>query len=120
MRGVPLAPHAAALLATLLVELPLVVGLGPAAGGPAGPGWSWTLAAALGANLATHGALWIAFPHLPLPYAAAVAALEVAVVIAEGAALAGLAGWSAPRALGVSALANATSTAAGLFAHVGV
>jgi hypothetical protein len=102
-------PYLLALATTLVLELPAVaVGYR----GVARP--ARTLAVALAANLATHGLLWTAWAALPGGYAIRLAATEAAVLVAEALAYRVLLGGSTARALAVSAVANALSTAAGL------
>ncbi len=98
-----------ALATTLVLEVPIVL-LGYR--GVARPGR--TLMAAVAANLATHGLLWIVWAALPGGYGARVAGAEAAVAAAEAAAYRVLLGGSGARALAVSAVANALSTLAGL------
>ncbi len=102
-------PYLLALATTLLLEVPAVlVGYR----GVAPPGR--TLAAALAANLATHGLLWTVWAALPGGYAARLVGAEAAVLLAEAAAYRLLLGGSGVRALAASAAANAPSTVAGL------
>jgi hypothetical protein len=98
-----------ALATTLLLEVPAVLA-GYRRVAPRGR----TLAAALAANLATHGLLWSGWASLPGGYAARLGAAETAVLLVEAAAYRLLLGGSGVRALAVSAIANALSTLAGL------
>jgi len=70
--------------------------------------------AALATNLATHGLLWTVWPYLSGPYAARVTIAESVIVLVEAGCYRFLLGGTARRALFVSAIANALSTAAGL------
>ena len=72
------------------------------------------LGTAAAVNLATHGLLWLAWPHLPGSYPARLAAAEAAVVVLEATAYRLVLPGSFRRALLASAAANALSTAAGL------
>jgi hypothetical protein len=102
-------PYLKALATTLLLEVP-VVALGYRGVAPRGR----AVAVAAAANLATHGLLWAAWPWLPGTYLARLAGAELAVAAAEALAFGFLLGGSPRRAVAVSALANALSTAAGL------
>ncbi len=73
------------------------------------------LGAATAVNLATHGLLWLAWPHLPGSYPSRLAAAEAAVVLLEAAGYRLALPGSFRRALLASAAANALSTAAGLW-----
>ncbi len=72
------------------------------------------LAVAVAVNLATHGLLWLAWPHLPGSYPGRLAAAEVAVALLEAAAYRLLLPGSLGRAAVASLVANALSTVAGL------
>jgi hypothetical protein len=94
--------------ATLALECPVVV---MAYAGVTSRGRR--LAAALATNLATHGLLWSLWPLLPGSYPARLAVTEASIVLVEAGCYRFLLGGTAMRALGVSALANALSVAAG-------
>lgn len=73
-----------------------------------------SLATALAANLTTHGLLWSLWPLWWGRYPARLAAAEVTIVLVEAVCYRYLLGGTTLRALTVSALANASSVAAGL------
>lgn len=72
------------------------------------------LSAAAAVNLASHGLLWLAWPHLPGSYPSRLAAAELSVFLLEASAYRLLLPGSIRRALLASLAANALSTAAGL------
>jgi len=96
-----------ALATTLLLELPVVMWMAGAL--PI----ARVLGVALFANLASHGALWLAFDPSHEGYYARLALAETGVVVFEAAMLWMLARLPVRRALAASVLANAISTAAG-------
>jgi hypothetical protein len=110
--------QAHALLLTLAIEVPLVVGLAVAGRRPRAEVARLGVAA-LGASLLTHPLLWLADAALSdtLAWAPRVAALEVGVALVEAAvyAVAGGVGWR--RGTLLSLVANGASLAAGLLIY---
>ncbi|HVG94865.1 MAG TPA: hypothetical protein VND21_10495 [Planctomycetota bacterium] len=107
-----------ALLLTLAIEVPIVVGLTVAGRWPRRDVLRLGVTA-IGASLLTHPLLWLADAALQsrLAWAPRVALLEVGVTLLEAAAyaIAGRAGW--PRGLLLSLVANAASLGTGLLLY---
>jgi len=106
---------AAAFGLTLLIEVPIVLGIlrGQAV-------WPRLLLIAVGAQLITHPALWFVAPRFE-PYWAWLVVMELLVTAVEAALYAGLIRttvptWTRPLVLGIAAslAANVTSTGVGL------
>jgi len=106
----------AALLLSIVIEA--IVALAAMHVSGWGSGWRAALAATVG-TLITHPVVWRTVPPLTLVtgYGAAVALIEAGVVFAEGVAYRVIVPLAWRRALLVSLIANAASTAAGLAAN---
>ncbi len=103
-------PYPAALLLTLLIEVPLYVALlaAPADRRPA-------FVAAIGANLVTHPTVWFVLDRADASYWLLLAIAEVAAVMVEALLLVGCRRFGAARHVAtVATLANAASCLAGL------
>jgi len=105
----------AAFLATLVIEVPIVVALAAFAREPK-PALSRIALLAVGANALTHPLLWIADSVLASDVARPLrwTVLELAVVAVEGGAYALVGRLGRRRALALAFAANAASFAAGL------
>ena len=75
---------------------------------------AWLVLVAIAANMTSHGAFFLLWPHLGGGFTARLTAAEIAVTVFEAAVYRLLGGLPTGSAVALSVLANATSLAAGL------